>query len=200
TQFTAAPALPAGPTAAPEKAKALALMAECRALEKANKLPEARAKALECQRLHVDFAAGDDRPETALMDLAQKAAGQINGYVEEAMKVAGTKPNASQCAQAEMMLSQSKDYAQKMGFDTHGIDEKLSWLKACNGPKPLATSEVKNDKTQGRDMLVKAHLELRNGQLESARKLAEAVFAGPYGLQTEASAMLRNIEVEERNQ
>src|SRR5262249_23120466 len=63
TQFTRAPAMPAAPSASPEKAKALALMAECRALEKANKLPEARAKALECQRLHVDFAAGDDRPQ-----------------------------------------------------------------------------------------------------------------------------------------
>jgi type II secretory pathway component GspD/PulD (secretin) len=197
TQFISTPATAA---ASPEKAKALALMAECRALEKANKLPEARAKALECQRLHADFAPGEDRPETALTDLQMKAAGQINGYVEDAMKLAGTKPNTQQAAQAEMMLAQSKDYAQKMGFDTYGIDEKINWLKACTGAKPLATSQPKVDKTQGQDMLVKAQLELRNGQTEAARKLAEAVFAGPYGLQNEASAMLRNIEVEERNQ
>src|SRR5262249_340556 len=128
TQFTSTPT-PAA--ASPEKARATALMAECRALERANKLADARAKALECQRLHVDWAPGEGRPETALTDLQMKAAGQINGYVEEAMKVAGNKPNATQAAQAEMMLAQSKDYAQKMGFDTYGIDEKINWLKAC---------------------------------------------------------------------
>src|SRR5262249_49373931 len=77
---------------------------------------------------------------------------------------------------------------------------KMNWLKACMGAKAIATSEPKADKAQGRDMLAKANLELRNGQIESARKLAESVFAGPYGMQTEAAAVLRNIEVEERNQ
>src|SRR5439155_6351662 len=51
-----------------------------------------------------------------------------------------------------------------------------------------------------RDMLVKAQLELRSGQVDSARRLAEAVYRGGYGLQTESLALIRNIEVEEQNQ
>ncbi len=52
----------------------------------------------------------------------------------------------------------------------------------------------------GKDLMDKARLELRSGQTANARKLAETVFKGPYGMQAEASNMLRSIDVEEFNQ
>ncbi len=190
------------PVGSPTRMKALALMTECRALQRANKLADARAKALEAQRLGADYAAGDDRPETALTDIAQTAASQINSWVDQAMRNAGNTPTKAQAAQANEMLAQAREFAMRMGFDTIGIDEKIKWLNTASGATAPSTGIAHgNDQhAQGRDMLVKANLELRNGQTESARRLAEAVFSGPYGLQSEASALLRNIEVEEHNQ
>src|SRR5207244_1823000 len=137
---------------------------ECRSFEKANKLAEARAKALEAQRLSADYASSEDRPENALIDIAQKAAAQINTYVDDAMKLAGPRPSPQQAGQAQAMLAQSKDFAQRMGFDTFAIDEKMNWLKAAGSARPVASSAPKpaeqrpDVKAAGREMLIKANL------------------------------------------
>src|SRR5262249_429146 len=65
---------------------------------------------------------------------------------------------------------------------------------------PVAVKPTVDPKAAGRSMLDKAHLELRNGQCEAARKLAEEVFAGPYRMQGQAQPELRSVDVEERNQ
>jgi type II secretory pathway component GspD/PulD (secretin)/tetratricopeptide (TPR) repeat protein len=49
-------------------------------------------------------------------------------------------------------------------------------------------------------ILEKARLELRKGQCEMARQLAAEAHNGPYGVQAEAAAVLRSIDVEEHNQ
>src|SRR5262249_40897612 len=46
----------------------------------------------------------------------------------------------------------------------------------------------------------KARLELRSGQMLTARRLAEEAFSGGYDVQQESSAMLRSIDAEEFNQ
>lgn len=194
------------PAEAPAKAQAIALLAECRQLEKANKLAAARAKALEAQQLGATFSPDEDSPQKALTDISQKAAGQINSYVDQALQLVGTQPTPDKAAQAETMLLQSREFAQRMGFDTAGIDAKLSWLKSATASTSVTATAAKpaGDQpdpkaAQGQEMLAKARLELRNGQFEMARQLAEAVFAGGYGLQSEASALLRTIETEQRN-
>lgn len=196
---------PSAPATPNVKAQAQALLAECRQLEKANKLSAARSKALEAQRLGASFRSDEDSPEKALSEISQKAAGQINSYVDQAMQWAGAQPTPERAAQAETMLLQSREFAQRMGFDTAGIDAKLTWLKsaAATTSAPMDTKVAANPVdpriAQGQEMLAKAQLELRNGQFEMARQLAEAVFAGGYGLQSEASALLRSIETEQRN-
>ncbi|MCX7702145.1 MAG: hypothetical protein N2039_14815, partial [Gemmataceae bacterium] len=106
------------PAEAPAKAQAIALLAECRQLEKANKLAAARAKALEAQQLGATFSPDEDSPQKALTDISQKAAGQINSYVDQALQLVGTQPTPDKAAQAETMLLQSREFAQRMGFDT----------------------------------------------------------------------------------
>jgi type II secretory pathway component GspD/PulD (secretin) len=52
----------------------------------------------------------------------------------------------------------------------------------------------------GLDLLKQARMELRAGQTSNARRLAEAAFSGPYGLQNEAAQVLRSVDAEEYNQ
>jgi type II secretory pathway component GspD/PulD (secretin)/tetratricopeptide (TPR) repeat protein len=52
----------------------------------------------------------------------------------------------------------------------------------------------------GRELLDQARMELRAGQNGNARRLAEAAFSGPYGVQEEAAQVLRSIDAEEFNQ
>lgn len=189
----------------PTKAQAQSLLAEARSLEKANKLSAARTKAMEAHKLGASFGANEDSPEKVLRDISEKAASQINGYVDQAMQLVAQQPTPERVAQAETMLLQSKEFAQRMGFDTAGIDAKIAWVKtASSGGKSASTAKAdrRGDEAkvaQGQEMLAKARLELKNGQYEMARQLAEAVFAGGYGLQNEASALLRSIETEQRN-
>ncbi len=200
-ELTKPPELTQAPATVSPKQQALALMVESRSLEKANRLVEARAKALEAQKLNAEFAAGEDRPETALTEYSQKAAAQINSYAEQAMQVAGAKPTPDKAAQAQTMLSQARAFAMGMGFGTEGIDQKIKWLAAVSNaaPRSVSSTPIADSKSHGRDMLSKAQLELRNGQTEAARKIAEAVFSGGYGLHNEAATVLRQCEVEERN-
>src|SRR5262245_57475320 len=188
------------PAVSTPKRAALAMMVESRALERANRLVDARAKALEAQKLNVGYDAGEDRPEVALVEYSQKAAGQINTYAEQAMQHAGAHPTPEKAAQAQNMLSQARTFAMGMGFDTKGIDDKIKWLAAVGTSAPrVAAAPIADQKAQGRDMLAKAQLELHNGQYDAARKLAEAVFAGGYGLNSEAAAIMRLCEVEQHN-
>ena len=53
---------------------------------------------------------------------------------------------------------------------------------------------------QGQSMLEKARMELRRGQTDMARQLATEVHNGPFGMQSEAQALLRTIDIEEHNQ
>ena len=118
------------------------------------------------------------------------------------MKAAGDRPTAASAASAQGMLAQARLFALGMGLDTIGIDQKANWLAQVGGGKiaPAPIAMTNTPAAHGRDMLVKAQLELHSGQVDAARRLAETVAAGQYGLQNEALALIRHIEVEERNQ
>jgi type II secretory pathway component GspD/PulD (secretin) len=62
-------------------------------------------------------------------------------------------------------------------------------------PRPEATPQQR-----GLAMLQQARLNLRNGDTVTARRLAEEVFAGDYGMRPEAEMVLRQIDTEEFNQ
>jgi type II secretory pathway component GspD/PulD (secretin) len=68
------------------------------------------------------------------------------------------------------------------------------------GQEGTKGADTRSLKQQGEDMLSKARLELRAGQTHQARHIAEAVFLGPYGMRSEAEAMLRSIDTEEEQQ
>ena len=192
------------PAVSPARQQAVVLMAECRQLQKANRLVEAREKAIEAQKLHADYGPNDDTPDKALLELTSQAAAHIEIAIQQAMQFAGPTPTAETARKAQEMLVQAKQLASGMGLSALAIEERYNLLATyVSGPKPTAlptAPPAPNSKAQGEDMLRKAQLELRNGNMAGARQLAESVFVGSYGLQSEANALLRSIEAEEHNQ
>jgi type II secretory pathway component GspD/PulD (secretin) len=71
---------------------------------------------------------------------------------------------------------------------------KVVGKETIKGPDPLTM------KQQGEELLDKARLELRAGQNNQARRFANAVFTGEFGMRKEAENMLRTIDNEEFKQ
>jgi type II secretory pathway component GspD/PulD (secretin) len=191
------------PPVSPQRQQAVMLMAECRQYQKAGRLVDARAKALEAQKLGVDFGPNEDTPDRALLELSSQASAHIEIAIQQAMTHAGATPTPEAAARAQAVLVQAKQLAQDMGLSALTIDEKYNTLASHTIPPKPATPPAPpplSGRTQGEDMLRKAQLELRNGNMSGARQLAESVFVGSYGMQSEANALLRSIEAEEHNQ
>jgi type II secretory pathway component GspD/PulD (secretin) len=201
------------------------LLAQARQLQAAGRLVEARARALEAQRLSSAFRPEEDRPEKALLDLAGLARKQIDacvGQADDNVRRGTTDPQAY--ARADGFLAQAQYLGRSFQLDTYMVDEKLAWVRRARSQGPVlaaggtSTSSPgaapavnpqgvvkvhvtdQGPQTQGQTLLAKARIEIRNGNTNSARHLAEEVYRGPYGLQDEATALLRNIDAEEFEQ
>ncbi len=205
--FTPPTQVVAVPAVDPNKAKAKAWMAEVRKLQAAGKLVEARTTALQCQKLGVAFDPEEDRPETALLQLAALADKRIESLMQEATDYTVTgQGDPARVKKAEDDLALAKQLAQGFGLDVQPIDSKAQWVKSQAGavvqmPNPAAVAPAVNPaKQRGLDLLAKSRLELKSGQMLTARRLAEEAYSGPYEVQPEASAMLRSIDAEEFNQ
>lgn len=227
TPSTAAKSLvPPPPAVDPNKQRALGMLADSRQLQREGKLIEARQKALECQRLNVQCGPEEDSPEQALVQLASLAGKRIENLMGEAEDCAATAAgDAAKLAKAESNLAQARQLAVGFGLDTFRIDVKLGQMRQtmaqarsgavapltppavgyqpANVGQATATDVAQTPPVPpgvGGDMLQRARVELRSGHTEVARRLAEEVYRGNYGLKAEAEAVLRDIDREEANQ
>ncbi len=226
---------PAAPAPAPPsmvdtvaKQRALVLLREARALQSRGLLIEARQKALEAQRAAAEasrpallFAADEDRPETALLQLSSLCDVRVNKLIQHAsdgVTAGGSDPKRFDKARAD--LDQARQLAQAFGQDTGRIEHKAAWLQemqhttmVAQAPQPVAPklpppppapglAQVSNKEpaNKGKELLDKARLELRSGQTAMARRLVVAAYEPSLGVQAEALALLRNIDTEEYNQ
>jgi type II secretory pathway component GspD/PulD (secretin) len=204
---------------APDQAHVL--LAEARQLQKAGRLVEARTRALEAQRLSAGFAPNEDRPEKCLLELAGQARRQIDGLIgqaDELVRIAPREPPA--LGRADAALAQARVLAQNFQLDCFLIDRKLTWVRQAQAQSAVALAPPQNPggllpadpavvrtnvtdggpQAQGRDLLAKVRMEIRAGNTNAARRLAEQIRQGPYALQAEADAMLRSIDAEEFEQ
>jgi type II secretory pathway component GspD/PulD (secretin) len=176
--------------------KAVGLLREARAMEKAGLYHEARAKAFEAKQLKVEFGPAEDHPDRVVMDVTLKAQRQIDAWLNEATVSGGQNAGI-----AKQKLDQARRLAMAMGLDTHPIDQRSAQMVRASAPvQPASATATKGPADTGRDMLEKARLELRAGNTDASRRLVVEVLAGPYGLQAEAQSLLRNIDTEEYNQ
>ncbi len=197
------------------KEQAKALLADARRLQAQGRLIEARAKVMEAQRYPATFGADEDRPEKALLELAGAAQRRIDMDVSRADDlVRNIAQRPIGLGEAETNLSEAQALAQGFGLDRRLIEDKLAWVRTARNNAAVAgvnTSDQKvtpvvanaNDggpQTEGRKMLEASRLELRSGNTSMARRLAEQAFQGQFGLQEEATALLRSIDTEEFRQ
>ncbi|MCS6850562.1 MAG: hypothetical protein NZ700_05260 [Gemmataceae bacterium] len=206
------PPTPSTPPPDPNKERAVRLLAEARARQRDGQLIEARALVLEAQKLNAFFGPDEDHPERKLLELASLCQRRIESLVEQATTIAaGSDSDPGRFQRAEASLLQARQLANGFGLDTATIDSKVAWLNelrtrsqagaVAQAPPPTpAAANPESPQQRGQALLEKARLELRRGDTATARRLAEEVFSGPYQCQTEASALLRSIDVEEFNQ
>jgi type II secretory pathway component GspD/PulD (secretin) len=208
-------------TGDPLKPKALALLAEARQLQKDGRLIEAREKVVECQRLNVMYASDEDPPAHLLLQLARLAGERIDSLVGEADDLERTAAgDSSHHGKAEANLLQARQLAASYLLDTYRIDSKLDQVRRCIAQAPggvsapavqvgyqpgmvgkaVVSDQPADQQGEGARLLREARLELRRGQTEIARKIAERAYRGQYGVQIEAEAILRDIDREEFNQ
>ncbi len=197
--------------------QARALVAEARQMQQQGRLLEARARLLEAQKLPAQFGPEEDRPEKALLDLAGLARRQIDRLETQADDIA-KHGETQKYAEAEQSLTQAQAIARGFQLDTYLLDKKLAWVKQARGSSvaqanvndtaapPITRVEGRTNvsdggpQAQGEQLLSQARLEIRAGNTGAARRLVEQVYAGNFGMKTEAESLLRSIDVEEYEQ
>jgi type II secretory pathway component GspD/PulD (secretin) len=124
--------------------------------------------------------------------------------------------------QAEAKLAEARSLAASFGLDQQAIDTRTASVQRMRqqmtvaaAPAPPAVIPAVAQKpatpamplpvpvpvsNPGEEMLSKAALELRSGNTDAARRIAEEVYRGPYQLQDKALAMIRSAAAEENNQ
>ncbi len=201
------------------------LIEEAQSLMASGKIVEARAKAIQAQKLNGVLPQGLVTPEEILADLTGKATKRVATILDRVGEIAN-KGGAESLRSAQSELDRARQVARDFGLDQGAIDAKSTWLKTsftketgkdtlvAGGPLgipalpgevakpgvPPAPLGVAAGDTAGKVLLEKARLELRSGQTTNARRLAEEAFQGPYGVKEDASALLRTIDNEDSNQ
>jgi len=220
---TASATLPIMPPTVPSmangsKEQARLLLLEARQCQKEGRLLEARQKALEAQRVGAAFGSNEDTPELALLAISALCQKRIDALVQQATDYAtALDRDPSRCQRAEANLMQARQLAMACGFDTQAVDMKLSWVhqmqqKNSSGstfaqapalpslPQLTAAPGMESGQQHGQKLLNDARMELHAGQTSNARRLAEEAFSPQYGVQNEATQLLRSIDAEEYNQ
>jgi type II secretory pathway component GspD/PulD (secretin) len=202
----------------PAKEAALRLMAEARSLQREGRLIEARQKALEAQKPNASFGPDEDRPERALIELADLCNRKIENLMQHAADCVKTgQEDPASFREAEANLSMARQLAAGFGLDTLRIDQRLdgvhqaqsqamgrapNLINAPSSPFALtpSQSQVPPDQRRGMELLQKAVLELRAGNVVVARRLAEEAYNSEPSVHPQAEDMLRQCDVEEFNQ
>jgi type II secretory pathway component GspD/PulD (secretin) len=131
----------------PAKMHVVAMLAEARQMQKANRLVEARQKALEAQKVGLTFAPEEDSPERALLQLADLASKRIEQLVQEASDFTATGfLDAGRFEKAEQDLTQARELAVGFALDTQAIEAKMNWVQRTRNqmaaaPAPAAQQE-----------------------------------------------------------
>jgi len=120
------------------KPQATKLMTEGRALLKAEKFAEAKAKAAEAAKLGT-FAAGEDSPDLLTRDVLAEGRTKINKMIRDAEGYAASRDNAK----ATATLTSASQLAGSIGLPTQPIDGLIASLRGMPVPTvPVAVAPV----------------------------------------------------------
>lgn len=211
-----APPGPADPRLLLAQQRIRSLLLEAIELEKKEQLLEARAKLLQAQEtvrqaipLGFRFQPGEETPESVLGRLSVACSKRVRALLAQADQQAALgAANPRHLDEALQSLEQARQLAAAFGQDLQPIQEKIAAVQRLRGPAtagaappgPPATAGAGTGKLDGKRLLEDARRELRAGQLQTARRMAEMAMDPAYGVQEEAARLLTSIDDEERNQ
>ncbi len=206
-----APDMPQQPNLALRKAQAQQLLAQARALQKAGQaaqLIQARALALEAQKLGASFGPMEDSPELALQQMAAQARQSTDFLIRNGYEVAmyGKGPEAKRYEVANQCFQDARRLATAFGQDLQPVDNKLAWLANLRNGQPgtaIAQGPVPGSSnpgtSQAQQWLNDARRDLKAGDTASARKKAMDA-AQDQNARDQALTLIRTIDAEEDNQ
>ncbi|HET6572496.1 MAG TPA: hypothetical protein VFG68_02760 [Fimbriiglobus sp.] len=121
-----------------DKATAVRLVADGRALSKKNRLAEACAKAHEAGKLKAPFGPTEDSPDDLLRDVLADGKRQVTDLTREA----DTYTRSKDYKKAELALSMANQIATDLGFYTKQMEDRLAAVKKAQTGAPAAVALV----------------------------------------------------------
>jgi type II secretory pathway component GspD/PulD (secretin)/tetratricopeptide (TPR) repeat protein len=174
----------ASPVADAKRTKALQLMAGARLKMKSGDILGARKDAGEAKSMGAIFHQGDDLPDAVLAELSTKAREQVDTY----SKAADTLAQRGRHGEAQ----QYRNYVANVAMTFNVPAPQMAAVKAT--PAPANSNDLA---MQGSKLCTEIDGCLKDGQYAQARKLANALAEGPYGLKVKANEYLVKLDAEE---
>jgi len=218
------------------KPRAIALMQGASALQKGDKLVEARQALAEATALKANFGPDEETPELALQSLNALAHKRVHKMCIEA-HMQMIKKTPGEVLASEQNLNDAEVIVKGFGFDAGPLGDHRDVLGTIKrelakgnvaAVTPPAEPMIVEPKTvpvlppadvvvkapqqiiepmapavvvdQGEELIKQARVEMRNNQLDTARKLAAQVMNLPSQYKDQAQALIRTIDAEETSQ
>ncbi|MBL8825141.1 MAG: hypothetical protein JNJ77_21315 [Planctomycetia bacterium] len=167
-----------------KRTKALQLLANARVMTKSGDIMGARKAVMEAKALGVVYQQGDELPETMLADLQVKARQQVDTYT----KAAETLAQRGRTGEAQ----QYRNYVTNLAMTFNVPAPQMG--NTTTVPGTLTVPAATDVASQGKKLCSDIEQCVREGQLVQARKLANALYEGPYGMKTQAGQYLAQLD------
>jgi len=174
------------PAADAKRTKALQLLAGARLKLKSGDILGARKDAVEAKSLGATLRQGDDLPEAVLAELQTKAREQVETYSKAAETLAQRGKNGE--------AQQYHNYVMNVAVAFNLPAMPMGTGAAVTAKAVVNTTDVA---AQGAKLCGEIEGCLKDKQLAQAKKLANALAEGPYGLKVKANEYLAKIDGEE---
>ncbi|HQR09531.1 MAG TPA: hypothetical protein PLN21_22095 [Gemmatales bacterium] len=166
------------------RTKALQLMANAKVMMSKGDITGAHKAVTEAKAMNVVFQQGDELPESMLVQLQVKAREQVDTYA----KAADTLTQRGRTGEAQ----QYRNYVMNLAMTFNVPAPQMSSTGAPNQLKvDVAVTDVA---TQGKKLCMDIEQCIREGQLVQARKLANALYEGPYNMKPQAGQFLAQLD------
>ena len=167
-----------------QRAKALQLLANAHVMMKTGDLMGAQKAASQAKAMSVVFHQGDELPESVLAQLQVKAREQVETYA----KAADTLAQRGRAGEAQ----QYRNYVMNLAMT---FNVPAPQMANTGTPSELKMDVAVSDvATQGKKLCLDIDQCMREGQLLQARKLANALYEGPYGMKPQAGQYLAQLD------
>jgi Flp pilus assembly secretin CpaC/tetratricopeptide (TPR) repeat protein len=170
------------PVADAKRMKAQQLLANARVMTKTGDIMGAHKAVTEAKSMGVVFQQGDELPEAVLADLQVKARQQVETYT----KAADTLVARGKAGEAQ----QYRNYVMNLAMTFNVPAPQMG----STVPGTLVAPNATDVAGQGKKLCTDIEQCVREGQLVQARKLANALYEGPYGMKSQAGQFLAQID------